>query len=87
MLLDGLGLESVIARVLFLVWFTGYWSGFGLFLFKYGDYRLHRDYYMSAPDLKELYRHDHTFQMIVRNWLFYCCLSWYGVWSFITKED
>lgn len=87
MLLDALGIESVVFRILFLIWLAGYWAGFGLFLFKYGDYHLHKGYYNSSRDLKELYWHDHKPQMIVRNWLFYCCLSWYGVWSFIVKED
>lgn len=80
-------IESIIFRILFFIWFCGFWAGFGLFLFKYGDYYLHQEYYLSDEKLQALYLHDHKPTMILRNFLFYCCLSWYGVWSFITKED
>ena len=76
-----------LIEVLFGVWYAGFFAGFGLYLFKYCDYILHRDYYLSDKHLRELYIHDHQPMMIVRNWLFYCCLSWYGVWSFIVKDD
>lgn len=74
---------STLLCILFWVWFTGYWAGVGLYLFKYMDYGLHKDYYMSDETLKDYYTHDHTIQMRVRNFLFYCCLSWYGVYRFI----
>lgn len=76
-----------LIEVLFGVWYAGFFAGFGLYLFKYCDYRLHRDYYLSDKELRELYIHDHKPMMIIRNWFFYCCLSWYGVWSFIVKDD
>ena len=79
--------ESIIFRILFLIWFCGFWSGFGLFLWKYCDYALHKNYYMSSERNKDLYEYDHSVQMFVRNFLIYCCCSWYGVYTFIAKED
>lgn len=79
--------ERIVFLIFYMIWFCGFWAGFGLFLFKYGDYYLHREYYLSDEKLQALYAHDHKPTMILRNFLFYCCLSWYGVWSFITKEN
>ena len=45
------------------------------------------DLVLGVKHLRELYIHDHQPMMILRNWLFYCCLSWYGVWSLIIKDD
>lgn len=79
--------ESVIFRILFLIWFCGFWSGFGLFLWKYCDYWINEGYYMSDERTRELHIHDHKWHMVIRNFLIYCCCSWYGVYTFIAKED
>lgn len=79
--------ESIIFRILFSIWLCGFWSGFGLWLWKYCDYSLHKNYYMSDDSLRELWDHDHRIDMIIRNFLIYVCCSWYGVYLFIAKED
>lgn len=61
--------------------------GAGYVVFKYSDYELNSHYYKSEFELKELYDHDHTAEMVIRNILFYCGLSWYGVYSFCVDED
>lgn len=66
---------------------TGFYMGLGLFTFKYTDMELHKDYYLSDPDLISGYYHDHKWYMILRNLLFYCGLSWYGVFSFCIDDE
>lgn len=70
-----------------LFWVAGSLVGLGLYLFKYIDYSVYRDEYLIDTDRRELYNHDHKWQMIVRNFLFYVCLSWRGVYSFYFDED
>ena len=78
---------EISLKILYFIWHTGYWAGMGLLIFKYADYAMHKDYFLAYENTKELYEHDHKWYMIVRNWLFYCCLSWYGVYMFITRDD
>lgn len=80
-------LSSTLMDCFYYIWHTGYWAGVGLYLFKYGDYAIHKHWYLSDERTRELYEHDHKWHMVVRNFLFYCCLSWYGVYMFITRDD
>lgn len=80
-------LESVIFRILFFIWFCGFWSGFGLFLWKYCDYYLYKGYYFEDERRKELWLYNTRWDLIIRNFLIYTCCSWYGVYVFIFKED
>lgn len=77
----------MLFKIFYYIWHTGFWAGTGLFMFKYADYSVHKEWYLSAEKTRELYEHDHKWYMILRNWLFYCCLSWIGVYVFITRDD
>lgn len=73
---------------LFFIWYIyGFLSGSALFVMKYAEYHNHEHEYMKNPEARELFKHDHKISMIIRNFLFYCCLSWYGFYCFIEKED
>lgn len=78
---------STLMDVLYYIWHTGFWAGVGLYLFKYGDYAIHKNWYYSDTKTWELYKHDHKWHMRIRNFLFYCCLSWFGVYMFITRDE
>lgn len=72
---------------LFFLWATGFWAGVGLVLLKYGEYYQDYDYWHYTKQREDYYNHDHRWDMIIRNFLFYACLSWYGVYHFIFDKD